>query len=72
MIYRLSLGPDVSDGWVKNLAISERLNVAAPSTTKMLKKMQEKGLIEWRPRIAVNLTDKGVALAKKSSRSSDR
>jgi DtxR family Mn-dependent transcriptional regulator len=65
MIYRLSLGSDAIDGWVKNLAISERLNVAAPSTTKMLKKMQEKGLIEWKPRIAVKLTDKGVDLAKK-------
>ncbi len=64
-IYRLSLGVEATDGWVKNLKISERLHVAAPSTTKMLKKMQEKGLIEWKPRIAVKLTDKGVELAKK-------
>ena len=65
MIYRLSLGPLASDGWVKNSEISARLNVAAPSTTKMLKKMQEKELIEWKPRIAVKLTPKGLDLAKK-------
>jgi Mn-dependent DtxR family transcriptional regulator len=64
MIYRLSFSPTASDGWVKNSEISERLKVAAPSTTKMLKKLQEKELIEWKPRIAVKLTDKGIALAK--------
>ena len=64
-IYRLSLMDDTADGWVTNSAISEKLKVSAPSTTKMLKRMQGMGLIEWKPRIAVKLTVTGVEVARK-------
>jgi DtxR family Mn-dependent transcriptional regulator len=61
-IYRLSL--QNIGGWVKNKDISARLNVKAPSTTKMLDKLSKTGYIEWTPRKGIRLSDIGREYAK--------
>ncbi|MHA1521215.1 MAG: metal-dependent transcriptional regulator [Promethearchaeota archaeon] len=61
-IYRLSLKNPA--GWVKNIQISKRLKVKAPSVTNMLEKLSKAELIEWKPRSGIRLLEAGRKRAK--------
>jgi len=50
-------------GWVSNKALAENLNVKPASVTGMLEKLQRAGLILWKPRKAIRLTEKGKRIA---------
>jgi DtxR family Mn-dependent transcriptional regulator len=56
-------------GWVSNKEISEALKVEAASVSGMLEKLKDKGLIKWKPRKAIRLTEKGRNLALQLSES---
>lgn len=61
-IYRLSLKNPA--GWVKNIQISRRLKVKAPSVTNMLEKLAAAEFIDWKPRSGIRLTENGRKRAK--------
>ncbi len=50
-------------GWVSNKELAENLNVKPASVTGMLEKLQRAGLILWKPRRAIRLTEKGKRIA---------
>jgi Mn-dependent DtxR family transcriptional regulator len=62
IIYRISLKNP--KGWVKNKEIAERLGVKPSSVSKMLAKLRDTDLIEWKPRGGIRLSDKGRDRAK--------
>ncbi len=49
----------------KNLDLSEKLKVAPPSVTQMIKKLADEGLVSYEPYKGVLLTGKGMARAQK-------
>ena len=49
-------------------AISRRLNIAPPSVTEMLRKLENSGYVNYLPYQGVTLTPKGFTLAEKMSR----
>ena len=49
---------------VKSVDIADSLGVSKPAVSKMLKKMQESGLIENNPYSSVKLTDSGYCVAQ--------
>ena len=49
---------------VKSVDIADSLGVSKPAVSKMLKKIQESGLIENNPYSSVKLTDSGYCLAQ--------
>jgi len=51
-------------GWVSNSEIAESLHVEPASVTGMLEKLKKKGLINWEPRKAIRLTEKGKKIAR--------
>ncbi|TXT64835.1 MAG: Transcriptional regulator MntR [Promethearchaeota archaeon] len=51
-------------GWVSNGEISLRLNVKPSSVSDMLHKLEDLGLINWKPRSAIRLTEKGKIIAE--------
>ncbi|TXT65185.1 MAG: Transcriptional regulator MntR [Promethearchaeota archaeon] len=51
-------------GWVTNKEIAEKLNVEPASVSGMLEKLKEEGLIQWEPRKAIRMTNKGKELAR--------
>jgi len=51
-------------GWASNKELSEKLNVKPASVTGMLEKLEKQGLIDWKPRNKIRLTDKGKIIAK--------
>ncbi len=51
-------------GWVSNSEIAESLQVEPASVTGMLEKLQKNGLINWEPRKAIRLTEKGKKIAR--------
>ncbi len=51
-------------GWVSNSEISNFLQVKPPSVTDMLHKLSENGLINWKPRNSIRLTETGKKIAK--------
>ena len=51
-------------GWVSNSEISNFLHVKPSSVTDMLHKLSENGLIKWKPRNSIRLTEKGKEVAK--------
>ncbi len=51
-------------GWVTNGDISEFLKVKPPSVSNMLYNLKEMGLIIWKPRKSIRLTQKGRRLAQ--------
>jgi len=55
MIYRNSL----QDGYLRIHLLSELLNVAAPSATKMVQKLSRLGLLQYRKYGIIILTDQG-------------
>lgn len=50
-------------GYATTLDISRYMNVSAPSVTKMLKKLDESGYLEYEKYHGINLTAKGSTLA---------
>ncbi|MFX1410915.1 MAG: metal-dependent transcriptional regulator [Promethearchaeota archaeon] len=50
-------------GWVSNKELAESLNVKPASVTGMLEKLKAVGLILWKPRKAIRLTEIGKRLA---------
>ena len=51
-------------GWVSNKELAEKLDVKPASVTGMLEKLEKQGLIDWKPRNKIRLTDKGKSIAK--------
>lgn len=51
-------------GWVSNSEISNFLQVKPSSVTDMLHKLSENGLINWKPRNRIRLTETGKEIAK--------
>ncbi len=51
-------------GWVSNTDISKFLGVKPASVTGMLQKLYKQGLVNWKPRKRIRLTDKGKLIAK--------
>ena len=51
-------------GWVSNSEISNLLQVKPSSVTDMLHKLSENGLINWKPRNSIRLTEIGKEVAK--------
>ncbi len=60
MIYRNSL----IDGYVRINTISELLNVAAPSATKMVQKLTKLGLLDYKKYGIIFLTENGREIGK--------
>ncbi len=60
MIYRNSL----KEGYMRINTISELLNVAAPSATKMVQKLSKLGLLQYKKYGIIFLTDNGRELGK--------
>lgn len=58
MIYRNSL----TDGYIRMNTLSDLLNVAAPSTTKMVQNLSKIGLVSYKPYELIVLTDKGTEI----------
>ena len=50
-------------GYAATLDISRYMNVSAPSVTKMLKKLDAEGYLEYEKYYGINLTDKGQRIA---------
>ncbi|MFX0101162.1 MAG: metal-dependent transcriptional regulator [Candidatus Hodarchaeota archaeon] len=62
-IYRLS--QEVEEGeLISNSSIADRLKIKPPSVTEMLNKLEKNGLIVWKKRKGVQLTDKGKEVGK--------
>ncbi len=56
-------------GYATSVDISTYLNVRAPSVTRMLKKLDEKGFLNYERYRGIRLTDDGVTIAKNMRRS---
>lgn len=50
-------------GWVSNKEIAEALEVEPASVSGMLDKLKNEGYINWEPRKAIRLTEKGKRIA---------
>jgi len=51
-------------GYAATLDISRYMNVSAPSVTKMLKKLDVEGYLEYEKYYGINLTEKGQRIAE--------
>ena len=51
-------------GYATTLDISRYMNVSAPSVTKMLRRLDESGLLEYEKYHGINLTNKGSQIAE--------
>ncbi|MGH9991718.1 MAG: transcriptional regulator MntR [Nitrososphaera sp.] len=51
-------------GYATSVDISTYLNVSAPSVTRMLKKLDENGYLDYEKYRGIRLTDEGVVIAK--------
>ena len=60
MIYRSSL----VEGYMRIITISELLNVAAPSATKMVQKLTKLGLLDYKKYGIIFLTENGREIGK--------
>ncbi len=61
MIYRNSL---VEEGYMRINTLSELLNVAAPSATKMVQKLNKLGLLDYKKYGIIFLTENGREIGK--------
>ena len=61
MIYRLSINNDFG---IRVNDLSEALNVKPPSTTKMMKRLLELNICEYKKHGAIYLTENGVNIGK--------
>ena len=59
----LTLGGDKR--YVGTVEVAKQLGIKAPSVTQMFKKLNELGLVTYKPRIGVKLSDKGFHEAVK-------
>lgn len=59
-IYKLEIDLNAHDSIVNINSIAERLGVSAPSTTKMMKRLSNKGLITYIPYKGASLTKNGI------------
>jgi len=50
-------------GWVSNKELAESLNVKPASVSGMLEKLERSGLIFWKPRKSIRLTEAGKRIA---------
>ena len=51
-------------GYAATLDISRYMNVSAPSVTKMIKKLDAEGFLEYEKYYGINLTEKGQRIAE--------
>lgn len=51
-------------GWVSNKELAENLDVKPASVSEMLDKLEKQGLIDWKPRNKIRITEKGKIIAK--------
>jgi Mn-dependent DtxR family transcriptional regulator len=51
-------------GYATTLDISRYMHVSAPSVTKMLRRLEENGFLEYEKYHGINLTKKGVSVAE--------
>ncbi|MFW9899333.1 MAG: metal-dependent transcriptional regulator [Candidatus Thorarchaeota archaeon] len=51
-------------GWVSNKELAENLDIKPASVSGMLEKLKKQGLIDWRPRKLIRLTEKGKTIAR--------
>ncbi|MFX1309924.1 MAG: metal-dependent transcriptional regulator [Promethearchaeota archaeon] len=51
-------------GWVSNKELAENLDVKPASVSGMLEKLEKQGLIDWKPRKSIRLTEKGKNIAR--------
>lgn len=63
-IYRLTLDKDNKKTWITNAEIADSLHIKPPSVTEMLEKLADNGLVEWKKRHGVRLTEKGTSMGK--------
>ena len=52
------------DGFVRATDVANKLNVSVPAVTKAVKKLTEKGYLNYQPYKNIQLTDKGVKVGK--------
>jgi Mn-dependent DtxR family transcriptional regulator len=52
------------DGYVRTTDVANKLNVSLPSVTKAVKKLTDKGYLNYQPYKTIQLTDKGAKLGK--------
>ena len=50
-------------GWVSNKELAENLDIKPASVSGMLEKLEKQGLIDWKPRKSIRLTEKGKSIA---------
>jgi len=53
-------------GWVANSDIAEHLEIKPSSVTIMLRKLNKRGLVNWKPRQKIRLTENGREIAQKT------
>ncbi|MFX1392943.1 MAG: metal-dependent transcriptional regulator [Promethearchaeota archaeon] len=51
-------------GWVSNKELADNLDVKPASVSGMLEKLEKQGLIDWKPRKSIRLTEKGKTIAR--------
>ena len=51
-------------GWVSNKELAENLDVKPASVSGMLEKLEKQGLIDWKPRKSIRLSEKGKTIAR--------
>ncbi|GAB6139106.1 metal-dependent transcriptional regulator [Halanaerobaculum tunisiense] len=52
------------DGFVRTTDVADKLNVSLPSVTKAVKKLTDKGYLNYQPYKSIKLTKKGAELGK--------
>jgi DtxR family Mn-dependent transcriptional regulator len=65
IILRISKDKENKSEFISNIEIATALKVKPPSVTEFLAKLQREGLIEYKKRLGVKLTPKGLDLANK-------
>ncbi len=65
IILRICKEKEDRDAFISNIEIATALRVKPPSVTEFIVKLQNEGLIEYKKRLGVRLTPKGLDLATK-------
>nr|MDO8083843.1 metal-dependent transcriptional regulator [Candidatus Sigynarchaeum springense] len=65
VILRIIKEKEHKDAFINNIEIATALKVKPPSVTEFLVKLEKEGLIEYKKRLGVRLTPKGLGLATK-------
>ncbi len=64
-ILRIRNEKEDKSAFISNIELATAMNIKPPSVTEFLAKLQKKGLIEYKKRLGVRLTPKGLDLATK-------